>query len=252
MSEADVAGDPSVVPLTRRERLRAATLTEIKDVARRHVTEGGAANLSLRAISRDLGMSAPALYRYYDSRDALLSDLLVDCFTSLAEALEAARDDQPADDTAGRLAAAALAYRDWSLTHPAEFTLVFGAPVPGYTAPEDGPTQEAGERFGMVFLELIVLTWMERRFAVDEPGDLEPGLVAALGSCTTSYGLPSEVPLGVLALWLQGWGHLHGLISLEVFGHLGHVVPDGGGLFRAEVRAILDRMDLPPPTWLPR
>lgn len=237
---------------TRRERLRASTLTEIKDVARRHVTEFSAANLSLRAIARDLGMSAPALYRYYDSRDALLTDLLVDCFTSLAESLEAARDAQPEGDIASRLAAAALAWRDWGLSHPAEFTLVFGAPVPGYEAPVDGPTHEAGIRFGQVFLELIVLAWFERRFPVEDVDALDPALVAALQQAFCDLPLPPEVPLGVHVLWLQGWGHLHGLISLEVFGHLAWVVPDGAGVFHAEIRTILDRMDLPHPAWLPR
>ena len=242
---------PSAVP-TRRERLRASTLTDIKDVARQHVTTVGASNLSLRAIARDLGMSAPALYRYYDSRDALLNDLLLDCFTSLAEALEAARDAQPEGDTAGRLAAASLAYRAWSLAHPAEFTLVFGAPVPGYEAPVDGPISEAGARFGRVFLELIILAWFERGFPVDAPEDLDPGLAAALQQAMQKYDLPPEVPPGVLTLWLQGWGHLHGLISLEVFGHLAWVVPVGAGVFHAQVRTILDRLSLPHPTWLPR
>lgn len=240
------------LPPSRRERLRASTLSDIKDVARRHVTTYGAANLSLRAIARDLGMSAPALYRYYDSRDALLNDLLVDCFVSLAETIEAARDAQPEGDLAGRLAAGALAYRDWSLSHPAEFTLVFGAPVPGYEAPKDGPGDEAGARFGRVFLELIILAWFERQFPIDAPEQLDPDLAAALQDSMAEYGLPPEVPLGVLTLWLQGWGHLHGLISLEVFGHLAWVVPIGAGVFHAQIRTVLDRLELPHPEWLPR
>ena len=246
--------DPGDVaaPLTRRQRLRASTLADIQDTARRHITELGAANLSLRALARDLGMSAPALYRYYDSRDALLTDLLVDCFLSLADSLESARDAQPEGDLGARLAAAALAYRDWALAHPAEFTLVFGAPVPGYAAPEDGPTNDAGARFGQVFLELILTAWFERQFPVDDEASLEPSLVAALEQCRTDYALPPEVPLGVLALWLQGWGRLHGLISLEVFGHLSWVLPDGTGLFRAEVRTMLDRLAVEQPSWLAR
>ena len=249
------APDPATevaAPLSRRERLRASTVSDIKEVARRHVTATGAAALSLRAIARDLGMSAPALYRYYDSRDALLTDLLVDCFVSLAETLETARDAHPEDDVAGRLTGAALAYRTWSLAHPAEFTLVFGAPVPGYAAPEGGPTAEAAWRFGHVFLELVVQAWHERRFRVDAPQQLDPALVAALEGAREGFGLPAEVPVGVLALWLQGWGQLHGLISLEVFGHLAWIVPEGTGVFVAQVRTLLDLMDLPHPPWLPR
>ena len=246
------AGGDSAPAATRRERLRASTLADIKTIARRHVTTTGAANLSLRAIARDHGMSAPALYRYYDSRDALITDLLVDCFTSLAEALEAARDAHPEDDLASRFAAAAFAYRDWSLAHPAEFTLVFGAPVPGYEVPDDGPMHPAGARFGQVFLELIILAWMREPFPILGPEELDPDLVASLRQSCSDYEIPDEVPIGLLTLWLQGWGFLHGLISLEVFGHLAWVVPDGAGVFSAQVRTMLDHLSLPHPAWLPR
>ena len=249
---ADITAEAAPAAPTRRERLRASTLGDIKDVARRHVTSTGAANLSLRAIARDLGMSAPALYRYYDSRDALLNDLLLDCFTSLAETLEAARDAQPEGDVSARITAAAMAYRDWSLSHPAEFTLVFGEPVPGYEAPKEGPTDEAGARFGRVFLELIILAWYDHRFSVDAPEDLDPTMAATLEAKSAEYELPSDVPIGVLVVWLQGWGMLHGTIALEVFGHLAWVLPDGSGLFHAQLREMLDRLGLPRPEWLPR
>ncbi len=95
------------MPLTRRERVRAATIDEIKEIARRHIAEKGAAALSLRAIAREMGMTSPALYRYFASRDDLVTALIVDAYNSLADALEAARDACEEADHAGRLAAIA-------------------------------------------------------------------------------------------------------------------------------------------------
>ena len=141
--------------LSRRERQREATSLEIRDTARRQLAASGAAALSLRAVAREMGLTAPALYRYFDDRDALLSALITDAYTSLTDRICAARDAQPADDPVARLVAACLAYRDWGLAEPHQFALVFGAPVPGYAAPEDGPTQEAGARFGSTFLTMF-------------------------------------------------------------------------------------------------
>ena len=143
----------AATPPDRRQRQRDATTAEIREVARRQLAVTGAAGLSLRAVAREMGLTAPALYRYYDDRDALLTALIVDGYTSLCEQLEAARDAAP--DAAGQIAGMSLAYRRWAVTHPHEFALVFGAPVPGYAAPEDGPTHEAGMRFGAAFLDVF-------------------------------------------------------------------------------------------------
>ena len=100
---------------TRRERLREATRDEIKAAARQQMKAEGSAAISLRAIARDLGMTAPALYRYYNSRDDLITALIVDAYTSQADWLERACALLPAGDHAGRLLMFVLAYREWSL-----------------------------------------------------------------------------------------------------------------------------------------
>jgi AcrR family transcriptional regulator len=139
---------------TRRERIRAATIIEIKEIARRHMSEKGAAALSLRAIAREMGMTSPALYRYFDSRDDLVTALIMDAYNDFADALEAARDTCAADDHVGRLAAIAHAYRNWALASPQEYALIFGTPIPAYEAPPD-VTGPVAARSMMVFLDIL-------------------------------------------------------------------------------------------------
>src|SRR5215211_2916846 len=108
------------MPQTRRERLRDAAYAEIKSIARRQMAEQGAAALSLRAIAAAMGVTPPALYRYYKSRDELVTALIVDAYNDMADALEAAAAAHPAADYAGRFLAVALAYRAWAIAHPAD------------------------------------------------------------------------------------------------------------------------------------
>lgn len=131
------------MPTTRRERMRDATLLEIKEVAREHLRAHGPSGISLRGIARDLGMTAPALYRYYASLDDLLTAMIETYTNEICDAMEAARDAMPADDLGGRLVAVTRAFRRWSLDHRPEFAMVFGAPVPGYTEPEEGGVHQA-------------------------------------------------------------------------------------------------------------
>lgn len=224
-------------PTSRRERQREATSTEIRDVARRQLGVTGAAALSLRAVAREMGLSAPALYRYYDDRNALLVALIVDAYTSLCEQVEVARDAQPEAAATARLAAGSLAYRQWGIDRPHEFALVFGGPVPGFSAPDDGPTYDAGGRFGQLFLELFGATGagrLEGPAAQTRDAELDRALTAAAQQCGMAMGA------GTMQLFVSCWGRLHGLISLEVFGHVAWVgMPDAGALYRAELVDLL-------------
>jgi AcrR family transcriptional regulator len=206
----------------RRERLRDATVAEIKQVARRQMAEQGTAAVSLRAIAREMGMTAPAIYRYFDGRDALITALILDAYNDLADALEHAAASAPADDPCERLRAAALRYREWALAHPIEYQLILGNPIPGYAAPAE-VTTPAARRTMRVFAEL----------AAEAGGDRSAPDTPALG----------EVPLpealyGVLSAWAQ----LHGLIVLELFHHLQPIIGDAGALYHAAVEALLARL----------
>src|SRR5690348_5150611 len=121
--------------LSRRERRHKETRQEIKQIARQQMAQNGTASLSLRGIATEMGMSAPSLYNYYASRDDLVTDLLVEGYTHQAEALEQASTACSQQDAITCLSATILAYRQWAVEHPTEFSLIAGNPIPGYVAP---------------------------------------------------------------------------------------------------------------------
>ena len=125
---------PSVLRAAR-ERTRAEITRQILDAARRHLATEGASGLSLRAIARELGASSSAVYRYVASRDELLTRLIVAAYDALGAAAETAEAAVARDDLAGRWSAVCGAVRAWALANPNEYALIYGTPVPGYTAP---------------------------------------------------------------------------------------------------------------------
>ena len=124
-------------PRTARERARAELTREIADTARVHLEAQGAAGLSLRAVARDLGMVSSAIYRYFPSRDDLLTRLIIDAYNGLGDAVDSREGAIPREDLLGRWLAVAHGCRDWALQHPQEWALIYGSPVPGYAAPQD-------------------------------------------------------------------------------------------------------------------
>ncbi len=122
---------------TARQRARAELTSEIKAEARRQVAEAGAQRLSLRAVARELGMASSALYRYFPSRDELLTALIIDAYDALGESAERAAGAVARGDARGQWRACCTAVRDWALAHPHEYALIYGTPVPGYQAPQE-------------------------------------------------------------------------------------------------------------------
>ena len=137
-----------------RRRVRAELVREITDVARRHLAARGGAALSLRAVARDMGMASSALYRYFPSRDHLLTALIVDAYDGLGSAVERAEAAVDRQELVERFAAVGHAARAWARTNPHEHALIYGIPVPGYAAPQDtiGP---AG-RVAVVLRDILV------------------------------------------------------------------------------------------------
>src|SRR3954447_4382441 len=129
--------DTETKPRTARERVRIELTNEIKDVARRQLAIDGSAGLSLRAVAREVGMVSSAVYRYFPSRDDLLTALIIDAYTSLGAAARTAERAVARADRMGRWLAIAGAVRAWAIASPHEHGLIFGTPVPGYRAPED-------------------------------------------------------------------------------------------------------------------
>jgi AcrR family transcriptional regulator len=234
------------VVVTRRERARAATIAEIKEAAFGLMAESGTIDVRFTDIARVMGMTPPALYRYYADRDDLLGDLISDCYEHLGAAVAAGRDSVPADDIGGRWYAAATAYREWARTQPQRFALVFGLPVPGYVAPEDGPTTEAAKRAMSQLGDLFI--------SAAQSGQLRPPLVTevsgAIAACADEKHpeLEGIVPPESFQAMLQAWASLHGFTCLEAYGHFDWVGEEAREeLFRGHVTMIARAAGVPAP-----
>lgn len=232
--------------LSYRERRRASTVREIKDTALRRLTSDGPEGLALRAIARDMGLSVQSLYHYFASRDHLIAELVEDGHNGLADALERARDAHPESEHRQRLIATSLAYREWSVSHRSEFQLIYGTPIAGYQAPprpEDGRVP-ASARIGMVFQTVVFAGWSEQQLHAIPDEHIEPELQAALAAVLQQFAVGAQpLPPAALQRFLRWWGQLHGLITLEVFGHLSWVSEDAGGLYRVSLLQLADEID---------
>ena len=232
---------------TRRDRQRAATVAEIKAAARKLLVEGGASAVGLRAVARELGLSAPALYRYFGSHEDLISALIADLYDELTDTLIALRDGDPEADLGARLFLIADGLRGWALAHPAEFGLLFGAPVPNPLADDHDLTAGhlSAMRFGAVFKDLVAQVYRLQPFPHPPEELLGPVLVAQLRQKSEFF---DGMPPGAVYLSLTYWTRLYGLICMEVFGQLHWALEDAGAYFQAQLFEIGEALglDCPP------
>jgi AcrR family transcriptional regulator len=201
---------------TARERARAELTREIKEEARRQLATQGASGLSLRAVARELGMVSSALYRYFRSRDELLTALIIDAYEALGAAAEEASTGRPAADIRGRWRAVCGAIRDWARANPHEYALIYGSPVPGYQAPQT--TVASAIRVVRVMGGILAdARPPARRAAARHPGEpLPPGLAPQVA--IVAEAVAPGVDDGVLTRALIAWTQLFGMISFELFG----------------------------------
>ncbi|MER5748129.1 TetR/AcrR family transcriptional regulator [Streptomyces sp. NPDC002225] len=223
-----------------RERARAEITAAIKDEAKRQLAAEGAAKLSLRAVARELGMASSALYRYFPSRDELLTALIVDAYDSVGGAAEAAHRAALAEDAPhlARWLAVTRAVRGWALAHPHEYALIYGSPVPGYTAPQ--ATIGPAARVGLVLIAVVA--------DAHRAGELAPpplaGDLRAEAERQVADIAPDLPPQAVVPL-IAAWSQLFGLVSFEIFGQFHRVVDDREVFFREAVTALARTVGLP-------
>ncbi len=225
-----------------RARVRAELADEIKQTARRHLAAGGAANLSLRAVARDVGMVSSAVYRYFASRDELLTALIIDAYDSLGETVEAAEAAQDRSDLVARHQATCHAVRDWALANPHEYALTYGSPVPGYAAPQD--TVAPATRVAFV-LARILADGVGAGIIRPQAGDwLTPAVNAEMAriAAATVPGIPTTV----MARGMISWTQLFGAVSFEVFGRLNNTIDDRRAWFEHQVYAMARLVGLRP------
>jgi AcrR family transcriptional regulator len=211
-----------------RARVRAEMTEEIKTVARRHLATDGA-NLSLRAVARDLGMASSAVYRYFASRDDLLTALIIDAYDSLGDAAEraAAGAGEPLD----RWLAAGSAVRDWALADPHQWALIYGSPVPGYQAPADTITPAI--RVILVIVAIVRDAFAAGRIGVQPP--ITGRYVEELAGVAATFG--QEIPPRLVGATIAAFVQLLGAVSAELFGQLNNSIEeDRRGFFEFQMR----------------
>ncbi|MQA80195.1 MAG: TetR family transcriptional regulator [Streptosporangiales bacterium] len=219
--------------VTRREAVRASTRHDILDAARRLLAQGGPANVTLRAVAHEVGMTAPALYRYFPRHESLLLELTDLVVGELGDDLERACLAEPPDDPAVQLMTAARTFRAWCTGHPREFQLAFGlAPAPeGDQVPPHCGTPNVRRMCGY-FFELFVAIWRRQPVPVDADDALAPVLREQMRAFLDQTDHP-DAPLGLVKLFLEAWTRLYGLVALEIYGHLRFVLTDVDALFEA-------------------
>ena len=228
---------------TARERVHAELTREITEIARRQLATEGAAGLSLRAVAREMGMVSSAIYRYFPSRDDLLTTLIIDGYNAVGAAVEKAETACPPGDYAGRWLAACRAVRIWALAHPHEYALVYGSPVPGYRAPER--TIEPAARAAAVFGKIIGDAYRAGT-TTDLPGPLVPVPASFTPDAARLRDAIMEgVPDHIAAAALIAWSGLFGLVSFELFGQFENVVTDRAAFFDHAVACLGGLTGLP-------
>jgi len=213
----------------------------IKAVAWQHIADVGAAGLSLRAIARVLGFSAPSIYHYYADRDALVTALITDAYASLGDAQLNARDTVPLSDLPGRLRATGVAYRAWALAMPQRYQLIFGTPIPGYMAPPS--VLPVAGRSLSALVSVVDHIHLAGRLNCHALPTVMPAALPMVdtwqhhaGACT-----PHALTVAILI-----WGRVHGLVSLEIARSIPPFGTTGDGLFVYELGAIAQQFILPP------
>ncbi|MGW2560988.1 TetR/AcrR family transcriptional regulator [Streptomyces sp. NPDC001514] len=237
-----------------RERARSEITAAIKDEARRQLAAEGATKLSLRAVARELGMVSSALYRYFPSRDELLTALIVDAYDAVGAAAERALADVDAHaeaqaagpaDPVVRWTAVCVAVRAWAVAHPHEYALIYGSPVPGYAAP--AATIAPASRVG---LTLITIARDAHRGPGVAPAPLSAELRPEADRLTAD--LAPDLPAALVVALVAAWSQVFGLISFEVFGQFNRIVEDRETFFSYAVSRLARDTGLVLPGSAPR
>jgi AcrR family transcriptional regulator len=206
----------------------------IKETAWKQISDFGAPALSLRAIARELKITAPAIYNYFPDRDALVTALIIDAFTSFGDWQLEARDSVPEKDLLGRMNAIGMAYRNWAHTFPQRYQLIFGTPIPGY----EGPLEKifpASARSLSALVNVVEGLRVAGKLNVDAFPKIRPEYKVSFEAWKTYGGNADILSLSVAMLI---WARVHGIVSLEIGGNLPPFGAKGDALYRYELHSI--------------
>ena len=209
---------------------------QIKQVARAQMAQHGTAGISLRGIARELGITAPAIYNYYPRLDDLITALIVDAFSALADAIEAAEAATTSETCGPRILASCLAYREWAIAHPVDFQLIYGNPIPGYEAPAEITVPLARRPFDGLY-RLFLAAYETGELTIPaEYAPVPPAIRTHFAAVMPPEG--AALPDALLCLLMSGWARIHGMVMLELFEHLGPVVGDTARLLPLRTRGV--------------
>lgn len=217
-------------------------MRDIVRIGREHLATDGAAALSLRAVARDLGVVSSAVYRYVESRDELLTLLVVDGYDELGDAVDAAQATVARSDHAGRMRAIGRAVRAWALAEPATYALLFGSPVPGYEAPAERTT-EPGTRVIRRLVEVWEDAWVAGALSLSDEAVGPRRLARDLARIRRELGLTA--PDALVVRGMLAWAALFGCVSFEVFGQYGaDTFTDPKDIFEHHLAALVESVGL--------
>lgn len=231
---------------------RQAQYEDIKTAARDLMRELGTQGLSIRAIARKIEMTPPSIYYYFENLDALITELIVDAFNGLADAMEAAQAEHADAHPVDRLMKILLAYRKWAITHPYDFQLVYGNPIPGYEAPRE-VTVPAVTRGFILIVGAIQAVLDTGEVEIPEYMRKLPPIVeqAFMGIMSNPDELTADqlksiehTQMDAMNLGIRGWSQMHGLIMLDLFGHLEPVVGDTAIYFEHQLLTMFRSMGI--------
>ena len=228
---------PSAAPVTSvRDRRRAETVAEIKQAALQELVDAGPGGFSLRGVARAVGMTVQSLYHYFANRDALLTTLVVDAPHAASDAVQDAADATRGRPAVERRLAACQAFRRWALDHRAAFLLLYGTPVPGFTPLAESEVGQAAWRLSRPFGEVVFDGWTPAQLAAVP---LEPGAEALDAADVVAIGLP----VGATAVFIEQRARRHGLVTLELLGHLHPFQNVAAALFEGAIRRMSEETD---------
>jgi AcrR family transcriptional regulator len=231
------------MPRTRRQKIREATMVEIKETACRLMAEAGTAGLSIRAVARAMDLTPPAIYHYFPSLNDLITALVIDAYNDLAGTLEAAATEEGASKTYGeRLNALVTAYRAWALRHPTDFQLVYGNPIPGYSQPSEVTYPPARRSFALLAGLIADAITAGELVPPREYRELPAVIEERLKLLATHEG--HDLPHTALYLAAVIWAQIHGRVTLELFNLIQPVIGDTEAFYRYETHIMLKQLGL--------
>lgn len=225
--------------LSRRERVRKATITEIKAVARQQMAEQGAAALSLGAIARAMGMTTPALYRYFTNRDALVTELVVEAYQALGDVLEENFQAHQHDPYDIRFMAICNTYRNWAVAYPQGYTLIYGTPIPNYHAPRER-TVDLASRVIAVFGRFFGEAQQAGKLTIPAAyQQLSPKFQQVLANFPLE-----EATTSIFILTILIWSRINAVVWSALYEHFPPGMADSGELFQIEMQVICHELNL--------